>query len=99
MPLAYKSNLCASFYTLPMCPGAMTWSHVKLPNIQWFACADSDCVSAMQARKLRGLLAWGYFVSGCNDTWVRLWNLTGTANSTDICMCRQGRETASPVGY
>jgi len=46
----------------------MAFSHVKLLNLQEFACANGGCVSAAQARKLRGLLAWGYFVSGCDDT-------------------------------
>ena len=93
------SNLCASFYTLPIRPCCYGIPHMKLLNIQWVACTDGSGVSATQARKLRGLLVWGYFVSGCNDTWAYLWNLAGTANSTDVCVCRHGRETASPVGY
>jgi hypothetical protein len=80
-------------------PAAMAFSHVQLPNILWFACTDSGCVGATQARELRGLLAWGYFVSGCDDTRAYLWSLAGTANPTAVCVCRHGKETASPVGY
>jgi len=94
-----ESNLCASFSTgsIRLCCYGMP--HVKLLNIQGVTCADGGCVSAPQARKLGGLLAWGSFVSGCNDTRAYPWNLAGTANSTDVCMCRHGRETAPPVGY
>src|SRR5262245_15955613 len=76
----------------------MAFSHMKLLNIQWLAYADSNCVSATQARKLRGLLAWGYFVSGCDDTLTYLWNLVDTTNSTDVNVYTHARETASPVG-
>src|SRR5438128_8954890 len=70
-----ESNLCASFSTgsIRLCCYGMP--HVKLLNIQGVTCADGGCVSAPQARKLGGLLAWGSFVSGCNDTRAYLWNL------------------------
>jgi len=63
-----ESNLCASFYILSNVPPAMAFSPVNLLDIQGFGCANGGCVSAAQAWKLRGLLAWGYFVSGCDDT-------------------------------
>ena len=66
----------------------MAFSYVKLLNIQGFVCTDSGCVSATQPWKLREFLAEGYFVSGCDDTWAYLWNPIGTANSTDVCVCR-----------
>ena len=80
-------------------PGAVACPYVKLLNTQWFACANSGCLSAIQAWRLRGLQARGYFVSGCDDTWAYLWDLAGAANATDVCVCRHDRETASPVGY
>jgi hypothetical protein len=52
--------------------GAMRCSHVNVLNIQHIVCIDSHCVSAIQARKLEGFLAWSYVVSGCNDTWACL---------------------------
>jgi hypothetical protein len=79
-------------------PGAMAFSYVKLLHIQGLVCNDSGCVSATQTRKLREFLTQGYFVSGCDDTWTHLWNLVDTTNSTDVNVCKHGRETASPVG-
>jgi hypothetical protein len=49
---------------------AVLSSHVNLLNIQQVVCANSKCVSATQARRLEGFLAWSYFVSGCGDTRV-----------------------------
>jgi hypothetical protein len=46
---------------------ARLFSQVNLLNIQQVVCANSNCVSASQARKRYGFLTWSYFVSGCDD--------------------------------
>src|SRR5215813_2833587 len=93
-----KQSLCQLLHSVDT-PLLLWHSTCEATEYTGVACANSGGVSATQARKLRGLLAWGYFVSGCDDTRAYLWNLVGTANSRDVCVCRHGRETASPVGY
>jgi len=72
---------------------------MNLLNRKEFGCVDRGCISTTQTWKLREFLVRGYFVSGYDDTLISLGNLVGTANSTDVCVCRHDRETASPVGY